>query len=174
MPPTSAWCARDTAKPASVRETSVMSGRWVPPVNGSLTAKTSPGAGSRAITAATASGIAPRCTGMCSAWAIIRPPASKSAVEQSRRSLMFDENAERISAAPISSAAATSALPITCSSTFTRLALAALAAAAARRQPDGDGRAPGRERLGAAGVTACRERRPSAPGLHTAAAGSRA
>ena len=91
MPPTSAWWARETANPTSVRETSVMSGRCVPPVNGSLTAKISPGSGSFAMTAATASGIAPRCTGMCSAWAIILPRASNSAVEQSRRSLMFDE-----------------------------------------------------------------------------------
>ena len=50
-----------------------MSGRCVPPVNGSLTTQISPGCGSRARTAATASGIAPRWTGMCSAWAIIRP-----------------------------------------------------------------------------------------------------
>ena len=41
---------------------------------------------------------------MCSACAIIRPRSSKSAVEQSRRSLMFAENAERIRTAPISSA----------------------------------------------------------------------
>ena len=47
------------------------------------------------------------------AWAIIRPSTSKIAVEQSRRSLMFEENAERMSAAPISSATATSALPMT-------------------------------------------------------------
>ena len=68
------------------------------------------------------------------------PPVNmpKSAVEQSRRSLMFDENAERISAAPISSAAATSALPITCSSTFTRLALASLAAGGRRRPTETD------------------------------------
>ena len=32
---------------------------------------------------------------MCSACAIIRPASSKIAVEQSRRSLMFAENAER-------------------------------------------------------------------------------
>ena len=56
---------------------------------------------------------------MCSAWALIRPAWSKSAVEQSCRSLMFDENAERISAAPISSATAWSALPMTWSSIFT-------------------------------------------------------
>ena len=59
--------------------------------------------------AATASGIAPRWTGMCSACAIIRPASSKIAVEQSRRSLMFAENAERMRTAPISSATARSA-----------------------------------------------------------------
>ena len=41
---------------------------------------------------------------MCSACAIMRPRSSKSAVEQSRRSLMFAEKAERMSTAPISSA----------------------------------------------------------------------
>ncbi len=117
MPPTSAWCARLTAKPSSVRETSVMSGRCVPPVYGSFSAQTSPGAGSCAITAATASGIAPRCTGMCSAWTTILPRSSKSAVEQSRRSLMLEENAARTRAAPISSAIARRPLPITWSST---------------------------------------------------------
>ena len=95
-PPTSAWWARVTAKPSSVRETSVTSGRCVPPAKGSLRMKTSSGPGSWAATAATASGIAPRCTGMCSACATIRPRASKRAVEQSRRSLMFAENADRI------------------------------------------------------------------------------
>ena len=56
---------------------------------------------------------------MCSAWAIIRPRSSKSAVEQSRRSLMLAEKAERMRTAPISSATARSALPRTCSSMFT-------------------------------------------------------
>ncbi len=116
-PPTSAWWARVTAKPTSVRETSVMSGRCVPPAYGSLMAQTSPGAGSCLITAATASGIAPRCTGMCSACAIMRPRSSKSPVEQSRRSLMFAENAERTSTAPISSAIARRSEPRICSST---------------------------------------------------------
>ena len=74
-----------------------------------------------AITAATASGIAPRWTGMCSACAIIRPRSSNRAVEQSRRSLMFAENAERTSAAPISSAIARSRQPRIWSSTFIRL-----------------------------------------------------
>jgi hypothetical protein len=57
---------------------------------------------------------------MCSACATIRPASSKIAVEQSRRSLMLAENAERISAAPISSAIARSAKPITWSWTFIR------------------------------------------------------
>ena len=115
IPPTSEWCARVTAYPqvcSSVpsRDTIVMSGRWLPPENGSLSTNTSRGPGSRSITAATASGIAPRCTGMCSAWATIRPRASNSAAEQSRRSLMFEEYALRTSAVPISSATPDSAL----------------------------------------------------------------
>src|SRR5438093_6319961 len=56
---------------------------------------------------------------MCSAWAIRRPRASKRAVEQSRRSLMLAEKAERMRAAPISSATARRALPSTWSSIFT-------------------------------------------------------
>ena len=58
---------------------------------------------------------------MCSAWAIMRPRSSKSAAEQSRRSLMFAEKAERTSTAPISSATDRRALPRTWSSMFTRL-----------------------------------------------------
>src|SRR4051794_13475451 len=54
---------------------------------------------------------------MCSACMTISPPGSKSAVEQSRRSLMFAEYALRTSAAPISSQAALSAPEITWSST---------------------------------------------------------
>ena len=65
------------------------------------------------MTAATASGIAPRWTGMCSACAIIRPRSSNSAVEQSRRSLMLAEKAERMRTAPISSAIDRSDAPIT-------------------------------------------------------------
>src|ERR1700757_2173423 len=68
------------------------------------------------MTAATASGIAPRWTGMCSAWAIIRPRSSNSAVEQSRRSLMLAEKEERIRTAPISSAIERKEAPITWSS----------------------------------------------------------
>src|SRR5579862_2735452 len=78
--------------------------------------QTSPSASPRDMAAATASGIAPRCTGMCSACAIIRPRSSNSAVEQSRRSLMFAENEERISTAPISSAIDRSDAQITWSS----------------------------------------------------------
>ena len=115
-PPTSAWCARVTAYPSSVRVTIVRSGRCVPPAYGSFRIHGSPGAGSCAITAATASGIAPRCTGMCSACVTIRPRWSNRAVEQSRRSLMLAENAERMRTAPISSAMARSDAPITWSS----------------------------------------------------------
>jgi hypothetical protein len=50
---------------------------------------------------------------MCSAWTIMRPWSSNRAVEQSRRSLMFAEKAERTRTAPISSAAARSTAPIT-------------------------------------------------------------
>ena len=42
---------------------------------------------------------------MCSACITISPAASKTAAEQSRRSLMFAEWAERIRTAPISSQA---------------------------------------------------------------------
>ena len=54
---------------------------------------TSPGCHSSktASAAATLSGIAPRCAGMCAAWATSRPEASKSAQEKSRRSLMLGE-----------------------------------------------------------------------------------
>ena len=64
---------------------------------------------SRSLTAATDSGIAPRWTGMCSACMTIWPRRSKSAVEASRRSLMFAECAARTSTAPISSQVARSA-----------------------------------------------------------------
>ena len=54
---------------------------------------------------------------MCSACITSSPPASNSAVEQSRRSVMLAECAERISTAPISSQAARSAPTRTCSET---------------------------------------------------------
>src|SRR5688572_216212 len=56
------------------------------------------------MTAATASGMAPRWTGMWAAWATIEPWASNSAADESRRSLMLGEYAPRTRAAPISSA----------------------------------------------------------------------
>ena len=121
-PPTSAWWARLAAKPSSSPPAAntgvitVMSGRWVPPANGSLRIQETPGACRSPSTAATAAGIAPRCTGMCSACITICPSASNSAVEASRRSLMLEECAERISTTPISSQAARSAPVTTCSS----------------------------------------------------------
>src|SRR3972149_8948000 len=48
--------------------------------------------------------MAPRCTGMWAAWAIICPRLSNNAHEKSRRSLMLGEKLLRRSAAPISSA----------------------------------------------------------------------
>ncbi len=98
-----------------------MSGRWVPPRKGSFRIQASPGACSCVQTAATALGMAPRCTGMCSACMTIRPSASNRAVEASRRSLMLAEWAERTSTTPISSQAARSAPSITCSSIASRL-----------------------------------------------------
>ena len=76
--------------------------------------------------AATASGIAPRCTGMCSAWATIRPCASKSAVEQSRLSFMFEEYEPLMRTAPISSAMPDIALAKTESVTGSSLAIVLL------------------------------------------------
>src|SRR5205085_1039811 len=77
--------------------------------NGSLRIHETPGEWSRSRTAATAAGIAPRCTGMCSACITISPRALNSAVEASRRSLMLAECAAPTSTAPISSHAACSA-----------------------------------------------------------------
>ena len=77
---------------------------------------------------------------MCSACVTMRPRSSKSAVEQSRRSLMFAENAERTSAAPISSAIARSEAPITWSSTSITRALLRTrvpCSSVAPSQPDG-------------------------------------
>src|SRR6185312_4482423 len=61
--------------------------------------------------------MAPRWTGMCSAWATISPSESNTAAEQSARSLMFGEYAARRSATPISSATPASACRNTSSST---------------------------------------------------------
>ena len=58
MPPTSAWCARFATKNAGLRapftntaETAVISGKWVPPRNGSFRIATSPGWRSKACVA---------------------------------------------------------------------------------------------------------------------------
>ena len=52
--------------------------------------------------AATEAGMLPRCTGMCSAWTSSSPAAVNTAAEQSARSLMFGERADRRSTSPIS------------------------------------------------------------------------
>src|SRR3989449_2297481 len=85
---------------------SVTSGRCVPPRYGSFRMIWSPSRrvpGKSRIAASTATGIEPRWTGMCSAWATMRPSASKSAQLALIRSLMFGEYAVRRSATPISS-----------------------------------------------------------------------
>ena len=73
------------------------------------------------MTAATDAGIDPRCTGMCSACASISPSATKTAAEQSARSLMFGENAVRRSTTPISSATEARRLRATSSETGSTL-----------------------------------------------------
>ena len=114
-PPTSAWWARLATHPTRAPSTwhgatTVMSLRWVPPANGSLTihcwpGTTSPPASSTAAsTAATDAGMAPRWTGMFSAWASSSPVAVNTADEQSARSLMLGLDADRRSTADISSA----------------------------------------------------------------------
>ena len=79
-PPTSAWCARLAAKPSrpspvSTGVTTVMSGRCVPPANGSLRIHDHgrPGRRGRVPGRRRPAGIAPRCTGMCSACITISP-----------------------------------------------------------------------------------------------------
>ena len=52
--------------------------------------------------AATDAGMLPRCTGMCSAWTSSSPAAVNTAAEQSARSLIFGERADRRSTSPIS------------------------------------------------------------------------
>jgi len=97
--------------PKKTGATNVMSGRCAPPAYGSLRTTTSPGENDRTArtAAATEYGIAPRCTGIDSACATIWPAASNSALEQSRRSLMFGLYAERMRLAFISSATAVNA-----------------------------------------------------------------
>jgi hypothetical protein len=116
MPPMSAWCARVATKamgvswPAKTGATVVMSGRCVPPRNGSFSASTSPGLnGASSITSRTAAGIAPRCTGMCAACATISP----GRVEHRARVIAPLLDVRRVrgvpSASPISSAMEVSA-----------------------------------------------------------------
>ena len=106
--------ARAARRRAKTGEITVMSGRWVPPRNGSLRIQASPGACSSSSTAAT--GARHRAEVHGDVLGLHRPSgpsASNSAVEASRRSLMFAEWAERTSTAPISSHAARSAPSIT-------------------------------------------------------------
>ena len=73
-----------------------------------------PGTGSkRSRQAATDSGIEPRCTGMCSAWASISPPGVNTAAEQSARSLMLGDKEVCRRTRPISSATEASRLRAT-------------------------------------------------------------
>ncbi|COW19889.1 Uncharacterised protein [Mycobacterium tuberculosis] len=114
MPPISAWCPREATKNRTssppVLNTgviTVMSGRWVPPWYGSLTAYTSPGfmpLKRRRITSLTVVPIEPRCTGMCGALATRLPSGSNSAQENPSRSRMFTDWAVASSRKPICSA----------------------------------------------------------------------
>ena len=85
----------------------VTSGRWVPPLYGAFTQKTSPGfilpAFSR-MTVRMLSLIEPRWMGMCGAFATSMPSGSKIAQEKSSRSLMLTEYAVFSSVRPICSA----------------------------------------------------------------------
>ena len=121
-PPTSAWWARLAAKPSSCGDRRrrpaspssrsktgrirVMSGRWVPPANGSLRIQPWPGrllaAEDRGDRVGHRAEVDGDVLGLHHELAL----GSNSAVEQSRRSLMFGEWAERIRTAPISSQAA--------------------------------------------------------------------
>ena len=111
-PPTSAWWARLAAKPSSspsAREHGRDDGDVGQVGAARERVVEDPGDARRVALAehrGTAAGIAPRCTGMCSACITICPSGSNRAVEASRRSLMFEECAERISTTPISSQAA--------------------------------------------------------------------
>ena len=110
--------AEQRAAASKTGETSVMSGRCVPPRYGSLRIQDRPGAWSRAERPRRPRRASSRGGPGCARPASpSRRRASNSAVEQSRRSLMFAECAERNSTAPISSQAARSAPVITCSVT---------------------------------------------------------
>ena len=114
MPPISAWCPRLATKKMGVvcpavktGVMTVMSGRCDPPAAGWLLTSTSPGWMSPflfSIWYRTVSCIAPKCTGMCGAFAINPPFGLNSAQLKSSRSLMFTEIEVRCSARPISSA----------------------------------------------------------------------
>jgi len=101
IPPMSAWWPRDATQnrivfPASSNTgvQTVMSGRWVPPLYGALSAKTSPARMApalRRMIVSTERSIEPRCTGMCGALATSLPSASNTAQEKSSRSLMLTE-----------------------------------------------------------------------------------
>jgi hypothetical protein len=84
-PPMSAvrgFDARTRAAPGINGRHDVTSGRCVPPANGSFSTTTSPGAmRTAAMAACTESGVDPRWTGMCAAWATSPPVASKTAHE---------------------------------------------------------------------------------------------
>ena len=90
-PPTSVWCAMVQAKASRLPSTKIgwntkMSGRCMPPSNGSFIANTSPGWMSPSkhfITDCSATGIAPRCPDSVSPCATITPSPSANAVEKS-------------------------------------------------------------------------------------------
>ena len=106
--------ARRRSRGRPTRETSVMSGRCVPPVYGSLTMISVAGLEDRARDRPRRRRASRRGARGCARPG--RPSArdaSNTAVEQSRRSLMLGEWAARTSAAPISSATPSSAAAIT-------------------------------------------------------------
>jgi hypothetical protein len=88
--------ARDR-EPSTVRETRVTSGRCVPPVYGSLRMATWPHSSPSCLTAATASGIAPRCTGCARLRDHLAALVEERRSSSRGRSLMFAEKEERIS-----------------------------------------------------------------------------
>ena len=91
----------------------MISGRWVPPWNGSLLTRVSPGCKGSTAPAATCSSrsrtlspIEPRCTGMCGALATSPPWESNNAQEKSSRSRILTERLVRRRRSPICSAIA--------------------------------------------------------------------
>ena len=112
----------------------------------------------RSITILIDSLIEPRCTGMCGAFAIRLPSASKIAQEKSRRSLMLTECAVARSRSPICSATAMNRLEKTSSSTGSASAAGcpavtsgvAVSSAAAAARPGLAGRQAGEQQVAAA------------------------